>query len=60
MDIFIQEFPSMVSADVCERMIAKFDHYERSPVGELKVLDKFASDGGGPTNREPRKRNVST
>jgi hypothetical protein len=41
----IQEFRSAVSREICERLIAKFDHYEKSPVSELMVQDKFSSDG---------------
>ena len=46
MDKFIQEFRSAVSRETCARLIDKFDYYEKSPVGELMVRDKFSSDGG--------------
>lgn len=46
MDKFIQEFRSAVPVEACARLIQKFDHYEKAAVGELKVQDKFASDGG--------------
>ena len=54
MEKFIQEFPSAVSLDICERLIAKFDHYENNPAGELNVQDKFASDGGRPSENRTK------
>lgn len=45
---FISEFPSIISREFCTRLIAKFDHYEKHPAGNIRVVDKFASDGGAP------------
>lgn len=57
MEKFVQEFPSAVPLEICERLIAKFDHYEKTPVGELKVRDKFVSDGGRSDEQRTKEAN---
>jgi predicted 2-oxoglutarate/Fe(II)-dependent dioxygenase YbiX len=55
---FIQEFHEAVSVEICSQLIKKFDYYESHNEGQVQVLDKFTTDGGGANDTRTKKAKV--
>jgi len=55
---FIQEFHSVISTEVCSQLVKKFDYYESNNEGQLRVLDKFTTDGGGAHDTKTKEAKV--
>ena len=55
---FIQEFHSVISTAVCSQLVKKFDYYESNNEGQLRVLDKFTTDGGGAQDTRTKEAKV--